>query len=466
VSGPDRPDADVPDPGGTEADAPGAVAADAAPDPLEGVASRQAAASALIHIHAEDAWASPVVDKVLTASSLDLRDRSFVANLVFSALRWEGTLDWVLSRQINRPLDDVEVTLLDVLRLGTWELLYGHAPSHAVVHAWVEVARALVGQRATGFVNGVLRGVTRAQPDLPWPDPSTDAGMALRHGYPEWVVTAARLRFGPDRMAAVLDAGNTPAPLVLRAVAPRQQVLDSLAAAGIQATPGRLSRDAIILTDRAVPGDLACIADGTAIVQDQASQVIGLAAADGLPAGAIAIDLCAAPGGKATHLAQQGLQVTAVDKHAGRLRRTAQMAARLGLPMETLAADGTATGLPAGQADLVLVDAPCSGLGVVRRRPELRWRRDEASITALQAIQTDLLRAAVALVRPGGRVAYAVCTWTRDETDAVVGEVLADGALVQRDAPGVGTLTAHGVQLAPDTDEGDGMYLSVLQKEG
>ncbi|CAN5434134.1 16S rRNA (cytosine(967)-C(5))-methyltransferase RsmB [soil metagenome] len=439
-------------------------AADPAAEPAAGVASRQAAASALIHIHAEQAWASPVVDRVLTAGSLDLRDRSFVANLVFSALRWEGTLDWVLAGRISRSLNDVEVELLDVLRLGTWELLYGNAPSRAVVHAWVEVARLLVGQRATGFVNGVLRGVTRAADDLPWPDPTTDEGLALQYGYPIWVVTEARQRFGDARAAAVLDAGNQPAPLVLRALGARDDLLAVLADQGIEAEPGRLSRDAVVLSQRHVPGDLQVIRDGLATVQDQASQVIGLAAADGLPAGATAIDLCAAPGGKSTHLAQQGLQVTAVDRHAGRLRRTASLAAHLGLSIDTLLADGTATGLPEGQADLVLVDAPCSGLGVVRRRPELRWRRDAASVGALAVLQTDLLRAAVGLAKPGGRVAYAVCTWTEAETDAVVRTVVADGQVVEQPAPAVGTPTAFGVQMAPDTDDGDGMYLAVLQR--
>lgn len=434
-------------------------------DDAQGVASRQAAATALVHIHAEAAWSSPVVDKVLTAGRLDARDRAFAANLVFSTLRWEGTVDWVLTGQVSRGLEDVEVELLDVLRLGAWELLYGNAPSHAVVHAWVQVARQLVGERATGFVNGVLRGIERGRAELPWPDPTTDEGLGLQLGYPTWIVTAARQRFGEERVGAALAAGNQPAPLVLRAVVPREQVLDALAAQGLEAQPGRLSRDAVVLAERHVPGDLDVINDGWAIVQDQASQVIGVAAADGLDRGSVAIDLCAAPGGKATHLAQQGLTVTAVDRHAGRLRRTAAMATKLGLELQTLVADGTATGLPAGQADLVLVDAPCTGLGVVRRRPELRWRRSPQDVTSLADIQVRLLRAAVELARPGGRVAYAVCTWTEQETDDVVASVLADGRVTVQGLPAVGTPTAHGVQMAPDTDDGDGMYLAVLQRE-
>lgn len=431
----------------------------------EGVAARHAAATALIEVHAQQAWASPVVDRILSGGRLDLRDRGFAANLTFSALRWEGTLDWVLAQRISRDLTDVEAALLDVLRLGTWELLYGGAPARAVVHAWVEVARDLVGPRATGFVNGVLRGVDRGRADLGWPDGDDDRALALRHGYPEWVVAAARRRFGDDRLPAVLDAGNLPAPLTLRAVAPRQQVIDALAADGIQAAAGVLARDAVILAERHVPRDLAVVRDGLAVVQDQASQVVGQVAADGLAAGSVAIDLCAAPGGKATHLAQQGLVVTAVDRHPGRLRRAAEMARRLHLPLTTLTADGTATGLSPGSADLVLLDAPCSGLGVVRRRPELRWRRSPDDVAALSQVQTDLLRAAVGLVRPGGRVVYAVCTWTVEETDDVVDTILRECQVERADTPAVGSPTPLGRQMAPDNDDVDGMYLSVLRRQ-
>ncbi|MGI9018840.1 MAG: transcription antitermination factor NusB [Euzebya sp.] len=434
-------------------------------DDAQGVASRLTAVMALLQIHQQAAWASPVLDRVLTAGDLDARDRSFTANLVFSTLRFEGTLDWILSQLVSRGLEQVESELLDLLRLGTWELRYGGTPTHAAVNAWVEVARQIVGQRATGFVNGVLRNVARRAEQLPWPDPTTDEGMGLQLGYPAWLVSSARQRFGDQRLHAVLEAGNIPAPLVLRAVAPREQVISALAADGIESQEGKLSRHAVVLTQRHVPSDLGVIRRGEAVVQDQSSQVISLAAADGLPAGASAIDLCAAPGGKATHLAQLGLKVMAVDRHAGRLRRSAEMAQRLGLPLDTLVADGTQTGLPAGQADLVLVDAPCSGLGVVRRRPELRWRKTPQDISAMGQVQRALVDAAVSLVRPGGRVAYSVCTWTTQETDLVITDVLAGGRVSLLPSPDLGSPTATGMQLSPDRHEGDGMFLAMIKRK-
>lgn len=429
----------------------------------EGVAARQTALVIVMQVHENDAWASPVADRILSKSPLDQQDRNFAANLAFSTLRWEGTLDWVLANAVSRGLEAVEPTLLDLLRIATWELLHGNQPVHAVVDSHVEVARVVVGQRATGFVNGVLRNIARRIEDLPWPDEATDMGLGLKYGYPSWVAHAAVKRFGDERAAEVLDAGNRPAPLVLRAVAPREDVLAALAAEGIDAEPGTMARDAIVLADRIQPGRLAVIRDGLAIVQDQASQVIGQTAAEGLPAGATAIDLCAAPGGKSTHLAQQGLQVTAVDRHAGRLRRAAEMADRLGLEMATVTGDGATVDLPEG-VDLVLVDAPCSGLGVVRRRPELRWRRSREDVTSMTAVQQQLLQRAVDLVRPGGRVVYSVCTWTSDEADDVVAHAVDGGRVTVADVPQVGTPTRFGVQMAPDRDEGDGMYMAVLER--
>lgn len=444
-------------------DAPNVTDAPEGPD-RQGVAARQIALSIVLQVHEDLAWASPVADRILRKSDLDAQDRAFATNLAFSTLRWEGTLDWVLTQTVTRGLEAVETTLVDLLRIATWELMYGHQPVHAVVDSHVEVARNVIGQRATGFVNGVLRNVARGIPSLPWPEDGTPEGLALRQGYPLWISSSAIQRFGHERAAAVLAAGNEQAPQVLRAVAPRDAVLAALADQGIAAEPGDLARDAIVLSDRVVPRDLDVIADGRAIVQDQASQVVVQVATEGLPAGATAIDLCAAPGGKATHLAQLGLDVTAVDRHAGRIRQTADLAAHLGLTIRTVHADGSSSGLPPGSADLVLLDAPCSGLGVVRRRPELRWRRSHDDVLSLGEVQRRLLRAAVSLVRPGGRVAYSVCTWTTYEADAAVEEVADEGLVTVNPSPSVGTATPFGTQIAPDVDNGDGMYISIMQR--
>ena len=147
-----------------------------------GVAARVAAFRAVREVHAGGAWAPQAVDRALRAATLDTRDRSFAANLAYETLRWEGTLDWALGHASSRPLADVEPAVLDVLRLGAWQVLYGRQPDRAAVGTAVEVAKAEVGSRVSGFVNGVLRGLVRAREPLPWPDARTDAGLALRLG--------------------------------------------------------------------------------------------------------------------------------------------------------------------------------------------------------------------------------------------------------------------------------------------
>lgn len=414
-----------------------------------GVESRAAAWQALRRVHAAGAWASAAVDRALRRSRLDERDRRFAANLAFSTLRWEGTLDWALGHVVDRPLDAVEPDVRDVLRLGAYEILHATTPERAAVAAAVDTVRRCVGARPTGFVNGVLRALARGRDTLPWPPETTAEGLGLALGYPTWVVQEARTAFG-ERARAVLEAGNRPAPTTLRAVAPREQVLAALAATGIAAQPGRHTPEAVLLSGSVGrPADLAVVSAGRAVVQDEASMVVAHAAAAGQPAGTRAVDLCAAPGGKATHLAQLGLDVLACDRHAGRLRQVRRLADRTGLPLRSVVADAALPPLRPGSVPVVLLDAPCTGLGVVRRRPELRWRRRHQDVAALAAVQRRLLTSALALARPGGQVVYAVCTWTVAETAEVV--------------------DAHRARLReqrlllPDTDGTDGMFLAVLE---
>lgn len=444
-------------------------------DPLTqpGVPARVAALRALERMRDDtDVWATAAVHAALAHSTLDQRDRAFAASLAYETLRWQGTLDWALSHACHRPLDELEAGVRDALRLGAWQLLYGHVPDSAAVSTTVAAAGHVVGGRARGFVNGVLRGLARQREDLPWPDPSTDEGRALALGYPTWIVAEARARFG-DRAEAVLAAGNASPGVVLRATGgpgARDALLAELAEAGVSAEPGCHAPESV-RAPGADPGRLACVAEGRAVVQDEASTLVGRCAPDA--GGAWAVDLCAAPGGKTTHLAEQGLSVAAGDVHEGRV---AAMADAVGghprsAAVRPFVADGRRPPLDAGCAAAVLVDAPCTGLGVVRRRPELRWRVGPEDVAALADLQHHLVTAAARLVAPGGRLIVSVCTWTRRET--VDGAAAADRALgpafaVERpDAlQGVGTPDGHGlgVQLAPDVDEVDGMHIAVWRR--
>jgi 16S rRNA (cytosine967-C5)-methyltransferase len=405
------------------------------------------------------------VDRALRASALDARDRAFASNLAFQALRWEGTLDWALGHVVRRSLDDVEDGLRDLLRIGAWQLLYGRMPDRAAVSATVDVARSELGARTVGFTNGVLRNLARRRDALPWPPADSVDGRALRMGYPRWVVEAADVRFGADADRQ-LAAGNEPAGLTVRAADPAT-VQAALTGRGAQVRPGALAQEALHVEGMSPAAVLEAAPE--AVIQDEASMVVGHAAAAAVPDGVWVLDVCAAPGGKATHLAALGRQVIAADRSATRLGLVDDLARRLGRPVPLVVADGTRSPWRFGAFGGVLLDAPCSGLGVVRRRPELRWRRDVVDVGALATVQQDLIAAAADAVAPGGALVYSVCTWTRRETVDVVRAFLSSGDdfAVEPHANEIGTIAEDDGpgRLLTTADHGcDGMYLAVLRR--
>ena len=444
-----------------------------APPPGEGLASRRTAWQVLRRVHAEDSWAAPVIDTALRRSSLSARDRAFATNLAYQTLRWEGTLDWALSTVVTRPLDEVEPEVLDVLRMGAWQVLYGGTPDRAAVDTAVEVAREEIGRRTTGFVNGVLRNLVRSKDRLPWPSVDTDRGLGLRTGYAEWVVTAARARFGGDARA-LLEAGNEPPGVTLRAVTDPDALADEFAADGLTPVRGDHAPEAIRLGG-IDPATIPALAQGRATVQDEASMIVARAAAAGREPGQWrALDVAAAPGGKSTHLAQLGGWVASAELHPARARMIAEAATRLGLRdrVAPVVADGTRPPWPPASFDVVLLDAPCTGLGIVRRRPDVRWRREADDVKRLAALQADLLERAADAVAVGGTLVYSVCTWTVEETVGVVegflvmnGDRFAVDELEIRGAP-VAQPKTGGVQLAPHTHGTDGMYLCRFRRTG
>jgi 16S rRNA (cytosine967-C5)-methyltransferase len=430
-----------------------------------GVDSRVVAWKILRRVNRDAAWAGPAVDRALQHSTLDSRDRAFAANLAFQTLRWRGTLDWALGQVVDRPLNDVDPDLLDVLRLGAWQLLYGQVPDRAAVSTAVDVGRAVLPARTVGFINGVLRALARTCDALPWPADDTIAGQALRLGYPEWIVTAARERFGAAA-GDELAAGNEPAALTVRA---RDLALAGreLTAAGFEVSPGVVaSRDALRV-DGVTPGELLAAFGDRLVIQDEASMVVSRAVAAVAAAGATVLDVCAAPGGKTVHLADLGLAVVAADRHPARLGLVTALADRLSTPVTAAVADGTQPPWRADAAGAVLVDAPCSGLGVVRRRPELRWRRDAEDSHTLAELQGRLLDASATAVAPGGALVYSVCTWTRVETTDVVEPFLARRPeFALEPVPGGLTSAAPGpgLQLGSALHGSDGMYIAVLRR--
>jgi 16S rRNA (cytosine967-C5)-methyltransferase len=403
------------------------------------------------------AYANLALPALLARSGLGPADRAAATDLVYGSLRLRGALDFALRPLSRQPLERLEPLVLRGLRLGAYELLFGGTAAHAAVAETVAaVARA--GHRGqAGYVNAVLRRLAATPPA--WPDPATDpAGWATTRGsHPAWVVAEALARLGPAELVALVEADNA-RPLVTLRVTPgratRDQLLAELAAAGVAAGPSPLSPDCLLL-ERGNPGELAAVRDGRAVVQDAASALV--APAVGAGPGDLVADLAAGPGGKAGHLAALGARVLAVERQPGRARLVAETARRLGVAdrLHTVVGDGRRPPLRAGAADAVLVDAPCTNLGSLRRRPEARWRHGPDDLPGLVELQLGLLEAAADAVRPGGTVCYSVCTWTRAETDEVV------AALLER-RPELRLEEAR--QRWPHRDGADGMFVAQLFK--
>lgn len=423
-----------------------------------GQASRAAALDALAAV--EDGAYSNLVVPTAVAELTTARDRAFASHLAYDTLRWQGTLDWALGEVLTRRLGDVEPALRRLLRLGALQLLFTDVPPRAVVATAAELAATAVpGRRArgaTGFVNGVLRALARRRDHLPWPQSDADpvAHLALRTGHPAWVVAELLPRFGLAATRALLDADNDPPGVTLRAHGDRDALVAELQLAGVAAAPGGLAPEAV-RAPGADPRRLAAVADGRAVPQDEASMVVSRATR--VVSRAKVADLCAGPGGKATHLAAlagPGGRVTALEVHPGRARQVEAAARRLGVRVDTVVGDAAAPPF-AATFDVVLLDAPCTGLGTGRRRPEVRWRRSPEDVASLAALQRRLVTAALPLVRPGGHLTYAVCTWTEAETTGVTGPLVAAHPEFER---------VEQRQLRPDLDATDGMYLAVFRR--
>lgn len=365
---------------------------------------------------------------------LDPRDRGLATELVYGVLRQQGRLDYALARCCKQPLAKLENRVLLLLRLGAYQILcLDRVPDSAAVDTTVQLTRQLNLERATGFVNGILRSLGRGKNALSWPDPTREPLAHIEHALslPKWLAQRWLKELGAQEAQRLAAALLEPAPFSVRVNTlkiDRERFLTALMDTGHRGEPTRFAPEGVIIRERSaapLPGD----AQGWYQVQDEASMLIAPLLAP--RPGENLLDVCAAPGGKTTHLAALAgnrATITALDLHPQRIRLVEQGAARLGCSGIT-ARSWDMTVFPPFLAPAscngVLVDAPCSGLGVLRRNPEARWRLQPADIVVLAERQAMLLNQAAPLVKPGGRLVYAVCTLTPEETDQQVAQFLA-----------------------------------------
>jgi 16S rRNA (cytosine967-C5)-methyltransferase len=365
----------------------------------------------------------------------DERDRGLTAEIVTGALRWQRSLDYLVEHFARRPLGKVDHDVLHILRLSLYQLLHlDRVPASAVVDDAVDLTRLARKGSASGFVNAVLRSTLRQRNRLPLP-PRPDAGddrqaalayLGITHSHPDWLVTRWFDRLGFDAAERWVRFNNETPRLTVRANtlrATREGLAAALAAADIQSECSRYAPDGLTIT---AGNPLRLPADGSFLVQDEASQLVAVAA--GSRPGERVLDLCASPGGKtvamAADMTDRGL-VVACDvraKRMGLLRDTVRSSGAACIRIVRVPATGA---LPFDAVfDRVLVDAPCSGLGTIRRDPDIRWRRQESDLAALAADQAALLDRAASVVRTGGRLVYATCSSEPDENEVVVDRFL------------------------------------------
>jgi len=450
---------------------------------------RRIAFDVLSAVRESDAYANLLLPVRLERSGLSSADAALATELTYGTLRMQGYYDAVIRIAANREIDQIEPAVRDVLRLGAHQLLSMRVPSHAAVNETVNVAAQALGRGRVGFVNGVLRGIARTKPEK-WRErvladtSGHDEALAQLGSHPVWIVRALRQSLAAERrrdidvdedLAALLEADNT---------APRVNLV-ALPGGGPE-LPEAAEHDPYSPYGFTLPGDpfrLVREAAGWVRVQDEGSQLAALAlvAARPVRAGERWLDLCAGPGGKAALLGAEARRAGAtlvaneiVPARAGLVRNAV---APLGDAVEVI--EGDARGIPAehtAEFDRVLLDAPCTGLGALRRRPESRWRKQPRDVAELERLQASLIDAAVESLRPGGILAYVTCSPHLGETRIAVAEALKRHPGVLDELPTQEILQGAvkqpldlagdpaQVQLWPHRHNTDAMFIALLRK--
>ena len=430
--------------------------------------ARALAARVLERVESDQAWADLTLDAELAREPVGPRDAALATEIVYGSLRWQRYLDWILAPHSRRRLVELDARVRVVLRMTAYQLVFlERIPPFAAVNDAVTLVRERRGRRAE-YTNAVLRSFTRRGVREREPAPPRDPvdALAVRCSFPTWLAARWAERYGAAEAETLMRALNARPPVTLRTNTLRLS-RESLAARlasedDVVTEPTAYAPEGLVAGRAGEPGAWRAFADGACVAQDEASMLVGRLV-EPRP-GEIVVDACAAPGTKTTHLAQlmenRG-HILAVDPHPGRLTRVAEAAARLGITIvETLpltAQEAAAT--RASTCDAVLVDAPCSNLGVLRRNPEVKWRRHADDLSRAAARQRAILAAAATMLRPGGRLVYATCSLEPEENDDVVDAFLAGAPRFRRDSPPdfpVRPDAAGVVRIRPDRHGTDG----------
>ena len=440
----------------------------------EPTASRLCAFRVLQRTFGENAYADRAFRAEAARAALGGRDRAFAQQLAYGTIQNRATLDYVIAALSSRTADAIDLPILNALRLGLYQvLLLDGVPDHAAVGQTVDLAKEH-GRGGHRFVNAVMRRATREATELVAElTDHTPAEAAVRHSHPEWVVRMWWDAFGPDETIALMERDNSPAESAVRAnelLVTSSEVVARLAGEGVETKPAPDVPEGIVLCSPFDAHGSDLFERGAIMPQSRASMLVARAV---MPQpGERVLDLCAAPGAKTTHLAalmrNEG-EVVAVERHGGRAGALARNCDRLAVScVEVVEADATEVG---GEFDRVLLDPPCSDLGTLQSRPDVRWKKDAAAVVRLAEEQERLLEAAADRVRPGGTLVYSTCTVSTDENERQIAAFRARRGDYRLDdlaaaLPGYAHPSVPGlVQVLPNRHGTDGFFIARLRRD-
>ena len=440
--------------------------------------ARQIALEVICTILDEGAYANIALNKALRSHSCDDRDRRFITELVYGTVKAKGTLDWLLSQLSSRPINKIDKVIVNILRMGLYQLFYlDKVPASAACNESTELAKACSHLGTAKFVNGILRSAVRSKEagSIVFPAENDNAALsvALTEFHPEWLVKRWAAQFGMEETKALCQYDNLPPQLTLRTntlKTSREELLANLKQAGFEAEPSQWCEEGIVCTKTAGLTAFMEQHPDSCYMQDESSMLV--AHVVNPQPGMTVYDLCAAPGGKTTHLAQlmqdKGT-IYACDIHAHKIKLIEENAKRLGMSIIKPALQDAAVYKPdwANTADCVLVDAPCSGLGVLCRRAEARWRKTKKDLEVFPPLQNTILRNAARYVKPGGTLVYSTCTLEPAENSGLTKAFLAANPKFEYAGfkhPLTGE-TVNELQLLPQRDNVDGFYICAMRRK-
>lgn len=444
---------------------------------------REVALKILYDINEKGAYSNISINKYFEGYELRDIDKAFITELVYGAVKWRLSIDWIIQQFSSVKLRKISPWILNVLRLGVYQLLYtDKIPESAACNESVALARRYGHSASSGFVNAILRNIGRSREKIKYPEKDKDVVqyLCVKYSHPDWMVKAWLDRFGEEFTEKLLESNNQVPDFSVRVntlKVTREQLIEHLISIGIEAEEGKYLEEAVVIRNPSSISKLDAFKNGWIQVQDESSMLVARVL-DPKP-GELVIDVCSAPGGKSTHIAQlmdnRGTVVSR-DIHEHKIRLIEDSIKRLELSIiRTEVFDATRLDDSfIEKADRVLVDAPCTGLGIIRRKPDIKWARNIEDKKEITELQTNILNIASKYVKTGGVLVYSTCTLEPEENDFIVKEFISKNrefeledisALLPNKL--VKPSSREGfIQLFPNTDDIDGFFIAKMKKRG